>query len=55
MKIVVLDNPLPEAENCIITPHIAWASVAARKRLLITVIDNLKAFLNGSPVNVISN
>ncbi|MCR5148031.1 MAG: D-2-hydroxyacid dehydrogenase [Eubacterium sp.] len=48
------DNPLLTAPNIIITPHIGWASVEARTRLISTIADNFKAFLNGSPVNVVS-
>ena len=48
------DNPLLTAKNCFITPHIAWASRAARSRLLITVAANLRAFLDGRPQNVVS-
>jgi glycerate dehydrogenase len=48
-------NPLLKADNCIITPHIAWAPRAARERLMNTAVENLQAFLNGSPVNVVSN
>lgn len=46
-------NPLLGVENCIITPHIAWASKAARSRLLETALDNLRAFLQGKPTNVV--
>lgn len=49
-----LDNPLLTARNCIITPHIAWATRAARSRLMDVVVNNLEAFLAGSPVNVVS-
>ncbi|CAG4988518.1 Hydroxypyruvate reductase [Dyadobacter sp. CECT 9275] len=48
------DNPLLTAPNCIITPHIAWASFEARQRLLQMVADNLSAFQHGKPVNVVS-
>ena len=48
------DNPLLSAPNCIITPHIAWASFEARKRLLQMVADNIAAFINGNPANVVS-
>lgn len=45
------DNPLLTAKNCHITPHIAWASQAARTRLIATLASNLQAFINGNPVN----
>lgn len=45
------DNPLLSAKNCHITPHIAWASQAARTRLIATLASNLQAFINGNPVN----
>ncbi len=48
------DSPLLTAKNCIVTPHIAWAAKTARARLLQTAVDNLKAFLDGSPVNVVN-
>jgi len=48
------DNPLLHARNITITPHIAWATAAARARLLNVVVDNLRAFLEGKPVNVVS-
>lgn len=46
-------NPLPGAPNTIITPHIAWATKSARERLLNGVVNNLKGYLEGKPVNVI--
>src|SRR6266481_1175186 len=48
------DNPLLRAKNCIVTPHIAWASKESRTRLLNTAIANLRAFLDGRPVNVVN-
>ncbi len=49
------DNPLLRAKNCIVTPHIAWATREARTRLLDTAIANLRAFLDGHPVNVVNS
>jgi len=46
-------NPLLKAKNCYITPHFGWASTAARARLLAEVIENVKAFLAGTPRNVV--
>ncbi|MBQ2841264.1 MAG: D-2-hydroxyacid dehydrogenase [Oscillospiraceae bacterium] len=48
------DNPLRSAKNCLITPHIAWAPVETRMRLIEIVADNIKAFINGSPINVVN-
>ena len=48
------ENPLFTAKNCIITPHIAWATKEARARLLNTTVSNLSAFLQGNPVNVVN-
>ena len=48
------DNPLFGAKNLIITPHIGWATRAARKRLMGIAVENLKAHLNGTPVNVVN-
>ncbi|KTC87513.1 MULTISPECIES: D-2-hydroxyacid dehydrogenase [Legionella] len=47
------DNPLLQLKNCIITPHMAWASLTARKRLLNTVCENIIRFLNRQPINVV--
>lgn len=49
-----LDNPLLRAKNCIVTPHIAWATKEARTRLVDIAVANLRAFLDGHPVNVVS-
>lgn len=48
------NNPLLGAKNCVITPHIAWAPYETRKRLQGIAIENLKAWLNGKPQNVVS-
>lgn len=48
------DNPLLEAKNCYITPHISWATSAARARLMGTVVENIKAFIDGKPQNVVN-
>jgi len=47
-------NPLLTAPNCIITPHMAWTPIEARRRLLNTVRDNVKAFNEGNPINVVN-
>lgn len=47
-------SPLIGAKNCYITPHIAWASKAARERLYTIVVKNVQAYLKGNPVNVVN-
>jgi glycerate dehydrogenase len=47
-------HPLFSARNCLITPHIAWATHAARSRLLATAVANVRAFLTGRPQNVVN-
>lgn len=49
-----LEHPLYNAKNCIITPHIAWATQAARARLLDIAVANVQAFLEGRPRNVVN-
>ena len=48
------DCPLADIENCIITPHIAWAAYESRVRLIDIVVDNLRAFAAGTPINVVN-
>ena len=48
------DNPLLKAKNIIITPHIAWAPIESRKRLMGIAVDNLEKFLVNEPVNVVN-
>lgn len=48
------DNPLRTAKNCVITPHNAWASLAARRRLMAATAGNVAAFLKGIPVNIVN-
>ena len=49
------DNPLLNAPNCLITPHISWAPKESRKRLMDIAVNNLAAFLKGEPVNVVNS
>jgi len=51
---IAADNPLLSARNCIITPHVAWASFAARHRLMATSAQNIAAFLAGKAQNVVN-
>ncbi|BAP61082.1 D-isomer specific 2-hydroxyacid dehydrogenase [Methanococcus maripaludis KA1] len=48
------DNPLLNAKNTYITPHVAWASYEARKRLMDVTINNVKSFIDGNPINVVN-
>jgi glycerate dehydrogenase len=45
---------LLSARNCLVTPHIAWATKAARQRLLTVAVANVRAFLDGSPQNLVT-
>jgi glycerate dehydrogenase len=47
-------NPLLTARNCFVTPHNAWATQAARQRLMNVAVENVRAFLAGSPKNVVN-
>jgi len=49
------DNPLLSATNCIVTPHIAWATLEARGRLMKILGENFEAYLNNKPQNVVNN
>ena len=51
---VLGDNPLLSAKNAIITPHISWAAKEARQRIMDTVADNIRSFIDGSPINVVN-
>jgi glycerate dehydrogenase len=48
------DNPLLQARNCLITPHIAWATLEARRRLMAVTAENIAAFIDGKPINVVN-
>ena len=48
------DNPLLEAKNCIITPHISWASKECRQRIMDATSENIEAYLNNNPKNVVN-
>lgn len=48
------DNPLLHAPHCIVTPHMAWGSLAARRRLMAATAENIRAFLAGRPIHVVN-
>ena len=48
------ENPLLGAKNCIITPHMSWGAKEARQRIMNITVDNVKAYLDGAPVNVVN-
>lgn len=50
---IINDNPLLKAKNCYITPHIAWAPLETRERLLTITINNLKSYLANQPINIV--
>lgn len=51
---MLAENPLFGAKNCLITPHIAWAPVETRMRLITMVAENIRAFAEGKPINVVN-
>ena len=51
---IAADNPLLHAPHCIITPHISWATKEARERIMQMTADNVKAFMDGKPTNVVN-
>lgn len=51
---ILPDNPLLKAKNCIITPHISWAPIESRKRLMHTTAENIEAYQKGKPQNVVN-
>ena len=48
------DNPLLQAKNCIITPHISWASKESRQRIMDCAVANVRAYLDGAPIHVVN-
>jgi glycerate dehydrogenase len=48
------DNPLLSARNCLVTPHMAWATREARSRLMDLVVENVRAFVAGAAINVVN-
>ena len=48
------DNPLLKAKNCFITPHISWATKESRQRIMDCSVENLKAYKNGKPINLVN-
>ena len=51
---IAAENPLLHAPNCIITPHISWATKEARERIMQMTADNVRAFMEGKPTNVVN-
>lgn len=48
------ENPLLGAKNCIITPHISWAAKESRQRIMDITVDNVKAYIEGAPINIVN-
>lgn len=51
---ILADSPLLSAKNCVLTPHIAWSSRESRQRLMDTTVENVRAFIDGSPINTVN-
>lgn len=51
---ITMDNPLLSAKNCYITPHISWAALECRQRLIDYSLDNLKCYMDGNPTNIVN-
>ena len=51
---IAADNPLLSARNIAITPHLAWATREARKRLMASTAENIRAYLDGEPQNLVN-
>jgi glycerate dehydrogenase len=51
---VSVDNPLLSARNCVMTPHMAWSTLAARRRMMQVTADNIRNFLAGNPANIVN-
>lgn len=50
---IATENPLFSAKNCLLTPHMAWTAIEARRRLMQVTAENIAAFLRGSPINIV--
>jgi len=50
----IINNPLLNVKNIFITPHIAWATKASRQRLMQSAVNNLKNYINGTPINIVN-
>ncbi len=51
---ITADNPLLQAKNCLITPHISWAPKESRQRIMDCAVENVKAYLNDAPIHVVN-
>jgi len=51
---ITMDNPLLSAKNCYITPHISWAALECRQRLIDYSLDNLRCYMDGNPTNIVN-